>query len=101
MARDVTAQKQLERDRERLIEELREALRRVTQLEGLLPVCAGCRSVRDDADGWMSIEKYVAAHTPVEFTHVICPDCMERLYPEFSDPPGPSTPPHNGVWRPR
>lgn len=83
VARDVTVQKELEDERERLIDELQDALRRVTQLEGLLPICASCHSVRDDAGAWNTLEEYVESHTPVEFTHSICPNCSSRLYPEL------------------
>jgi PAS domain-containing protein len=83
VARDVTAHKELEDERERLIDELQDALRRVTQLEGLLPICASCHSVRDDAGAWNTLEDYVESRTPVEFTHAICPDCSARLYPEL------------------
>jgi PAS domain-containing protein len=86
VGRDITLQKRLEDEREQLIDELRDAVRRVTQLEGLLPVCAACRNVNDGTGGWTSMEKYIAAHTPLEFTHGICPDCMTRLYPEILDP---------------
>ena len=82
VARDVTAQKNLEDERERLIDDLQEALRKVTTLEGLLPICAHCRNVRDDRGYWSRIEDYIGSRTPLEFTHAICPDCMGRLYPE-------------------
>jgi hypothetical protein len=65
-------------------------VRRETQLEGLLPICANCHSVRDDQGGWTSIEHYIASHTPVEFTHGICPGCMTRLYPELAEMPVPA-----------
>jgi hypothetical protein len=99
--RDVTAEKDLEHERERLIVELREALERVTQLEGLLPICSGCRSVHDEQGRWTSMEKYLAAHTPVAFTHGICPDCVARLYPEVLDAAATATTPHNEPWRHR
>lgn len=93
IARDVTAQKNLEDERERLVDELQEALRRVTRLEGLLPICAHCRNVRDDRGYWSRIEDYFSSRTPVEFTHAICPDCMGRLYPEVGAAAHGSLPP--------
>jgi PAS domain-containing protein len=98
VVRDVTAQKNLEQERERLIAELREALERVTQLEGLLPICSGCRSVHDDAGTWVPMETYLAAHAPVEFTHEICPACVARLYPELADASTSTSTPHNEAW---
>ena len=82
VARDVTAQKNLEDEREGLIDDLQEALRKVTTLEGMLPICAHCRNVRDDRGYWSRIEEFISSRTPLEFTHAICPDCMGRFYPE-------------------
>ena len=82
-ARDVTIQKELEDERERLIDELQEALRKVSQLEDLLPICASCRKVRDDHGYWGNVEEYFSSRAPVEFTHAICPDCAARLYPDI------------------
>jgi len=96
VARDITLQKALEEERERLIEQLRSAIHKVTRLEGLLPICASCRKVRDDAGYWKGIEDYFGSRAPVEFTHSICPDCSDTLYPELRDgqPAPQSGPPH-------
>ena len=59
------------------------AERTAARLEGLLPICAGCKKIRDDQQAWVAVEEYVAARTPVAFTHGICPDCRARLYPEL------------------
>ena len=83
VARDVTLQKALEDERERLIEELQQALGKVTQLEGMLPICANCRQVRDDGGLWGRIEDYLGSRSSVEFTHAICPDCARGLYPDL------------------
>lgn len=83
VARDVTLYKELEDERERLIDELKDALGKVTQLEGLLPICASCRKVRDDGGYWGNVEEYFGSRAPVEFTHAICPDCAHKLYPSI------------------
>ena len=83
VARDVTFQKELEDERERLIDELQDALHKVVQLEGLLPICASCRRVRDDGGYWGHVEEYFGSRAPVEFTHAICPECQLRLYPSI------------------
>lgn len=83
VARDVTLGKELEDERERLIDELQEALRKVTHLEGLLPICASCRKVRDDGGYWAHVEEYFESRAPVEFTHGICPECARKLYPSI------------------
>ncbi len=68
---------ELERRVEERTRELRESLENVKQLQGLLPICAWCKKVRDDKDYWHEVEHYVAAHTEARFTHGICPACME------------------------
>lgn len=85
VARDVTLQKDLEDERERLIDDLQAALKKVTQLEGLLPICANCRKVRDDGGYWGNVEEYFGSRAPVEFTHAICPDCATALYPSIME----------------
>lgn len=64
------------RERERAREEVQE-------LRGLLPICASCKKIRDDAGYWNQIESYVQAHSAATFTHGICPECMARMYPEL------------------
>jgi len=54
-------------------------------LRGLVPICARCKSIRDDQDNWHPIEYYLIRHPEVEFSHGICPECMKKLYPEFND----------------
>ena len=81
---DITDRKKAEQERERLVGELREALADVKALKGLLPICASCKNIRDDAGYWQQIETYLCDHADVEFTHGICPACLEKLYPEFA-----------------
>jgi len=68
------------------VRELGEALEQVRTLRGILPICASCKMVRNDAGYWQQVEVYVSDHTEAEFSHGICPDCMRRLYPEFHTP---------------
>lgn len=67
----------------RLIDRLEGALREIKQLNGLLPICASCKKIRDDNGGWTQIETYISRHTDAEFTHGICPECAEKLYPDI------------------
>jgi phosphoserine phosphatase RsbU/P len=60
------------------VRELEESLTRVKQLQGLLPICAWCKSIRKDGDYWQSVEAYIADHADVHFTHGICPICLDR-----------------------
>lgn len=71
-----------EKEREKLIGELRHALAEVKTLSGLLPICASCKKIRDDTGYWNQIEEYICRHSDAEFTHGLCPDCAKRLYPQ-------------------
>jgi len=56
-------------------------LSQVNQLNGLLPICALCKKVRDDHNYWHQVESYIGRHTEVTFTHSYCPDCVANLKP--------------------
>lgn len=64
--------------------ELTEALGRVKQLSGLLPICASCKKIRDDRGYWNQLEQYISDHSEVGFSHGICPDCVGSLFPDYS-----------------
>lgn len=65
--------------------ELESALAKVKTLEGLLPICASCKNVRDDSGYWHTVESYVSSRTDASFTHGLCPACVRKLYPEYAD----------------
>ena len=70
-------------EKDRLVTELRDALNHIKRLQGLLPICAACKKIRDYRGYWEEVEQYVQAHSDASFTHSICPDCARRLYPEL------------------
>ena len=72
-----------ERERDRLIIELREALKHIKRLSGLLPLCSHCKQVRDDKGYWNQIDAYLQEHSDVDISHSICPDCAKKYYPEM------------------
>ena len=80
---DITERKRAEEEREKLILELREAVSQVKTLSGLLPVCAGCKKIRDTKGNWEPMESYIRDHSEADFSHSICPECAAKLYPEF------------------
>ena len=77
----------LEKRVEERTRELQEALDGVKQLQGLLPICAWCKKVRDDKDYWHEVEHYVTERTDAQFTHGICPDCLKRNMVAFRGGP--------------
>ena len=64
-------------------ERLERALAEIKTLSGLIPICCNCKKIRDDQGYWQQVETYVKAHTGADFSHGICPNCMEKLYPEY------------------
>jgi len=77
---EITARKRAEEDRESLIQELTKALNEVKTLSGLLPICAGCKKVRDDSGYWNQIEAYITQHSSATFSHSYCPECSVKYF---------------------
>ncbi|HJV23901.1 MAG TPA: hypothetical protein VJ570_14455 [Holophagaceae bacterium] len=72
--------------------ELSDALTRVKQLSGMLPICSCCKKIRDDKGYWNQLENYISTHSEADFTHGICPDCVDTLFPEVGlNRPKPNT----------
>ena len=63
------------------VAELQEALTKVKQLNGLLPICAYCKRIRTDQNYWEQVEHYVAEHSEAQFSHGICPPASTRSAP--------------------
>jgi len=61
------------------VRDLEEAMARVKQLSGLLPICSYCKKVRDDKNYWQQVEAYIGRHSEAQFSHSICPDCYETI----------------------
>ncbi len=80
---DITERKRFEEERETLIKELQAALAQVKTLGGLLPICSSCKKIRDDRGYWNQIEEYIQQHSYADFSHGICPECAEKLYPDI------------------
>jgi len=66
-------------------ERLGKALTEVKTLRGILPICSGCKKIRDEAGYWHQVESYIHDHSEADFTHGICEDCARRIYPNYTD----------------
>jgi PAS domain-containing protein len=53
------------------------------ELKRIVPICANCKKIRNDDQYWHSVEAYFKKHMDLDFSHGLCPDCMQKLYPEF------------------
>jgi DNA-binding response OmpR family regulator len=68
--------KRAEAEKQELIAQLQESLANVRTLKELVPICAGCKKIRDDKGYWNQLEHYLMSHTDVKFSHGLCPDCV-------------------------
>ena len=73
----------LKRQVDRRTAHLREALAEVRRLSGLIPICAHCKKIRDDAGYWQAVEGYISEHSEARFSHGLCPDCVKLDFPDF------------------
>jgi GAF domain-containing protein len=80
LVRQVTALLELRRVSVHLVD----ALNHIKTLQGLLPICAWCKRIRDDEGYWDQVEAYLHKYTGVDFTHSICPECLEKVRPKGS-----------------
>lgn len=74
----------LQRERRAMIRQLQTALDEINTLKGFIPICANCKNIRNDEGYWERVEAYLTKHAHLEFTHSICPQCAEQLYPGFA-----------------
>jgi PAS domain S-box-containing protein len=65
---DITMNKQLQKEKK--------------ILEGLLPICSHCKKIRDKDQDWVILEQYIDDHSSAKFSHGICPDCVDKYYPD-------------------
>ena len=69
---------------EQLVMLLLEDVSELRTLRQLIPICSKCKKIRDDQEYWHHVEEYLTDHLDVDFTHSICPECAEELYPGIS-----------------
>ena len=81
LKKEMDCRKAREQDLRRSNEELQQALREVKVLKGLVPICAGCKKIRNDQGFWQQLEEYLQQHSEAEFSHGLCTPCIKKLYP--------------------
>ena len=62
-------------------EELEQALQEIKVLRGILPICSRCKKIRDEHGQWHSVESYIKGHSEADFSHLICPECLDKHFP--------------------
>jgi len=90
VTREITERKKVEQQQKELIRKLQEALaererllKEIKVLRGLLPICSGCKRIRDEHDRWWPLDAFVRSRTDAEITHTICPDCTKVFYDDL------------------
>jgi len=63
--------------------ELQTAFNEIKRLRGMIPICSSCQNIRDDSGYWHEVAAYISDHSEAEFTHSLCPYCMQKLYPDY------------------
>jgi len=66
-------------------ENLKRAIKEIKKLGELLPICANCKKIRNDNGYWDEVEAFIAERADVKFSHSICPECKEILYPNYAN----------------
>ncbi|MBU1056631.1 MAG: HAMP domain-containing protein [Proteobacteria bacterium] len=77
---EIEQRKLTENEKEKVIEELTTALDEIKVLKGIVPICSGCKKIRDDKGYWNLLESYIEKNSEASFSHGMCPECMERYY---------------------
>jgi PAS domain S-box-containing protein len=83
VANDITDRKQAQEEREKLINELQEAIKEIKTLRGILPLCSYCKKIRDDKGYWEQVDVYIYKHLQADISHSLCPDCAKEHYPDL------------------
>ena len=90
ISRDITSRKRVEQQLNNQNVTLAEALaekerllKEIKVLQSLLPICSGCKRIRDEDGNWWPLDAYVKSHTNTQFTHTMCTDCKGVFYPEL------------------
>ena len=48
--------------------------------QGIIPIRANCKSIRNGTGDWERIESFIQRHSDAVFSHGLCPKCNEALY---------------------
>ncbi len=77
---DITDRKKIEEEQKYLIESLQAALNKIKTLRGIIPICSYCHRIRNGKGVWDKLETYISRHSSAEFSHGICPNCVEKAF---------------------
>ncbi len=64
---------------------IKESIKEIKTLQGLLPICMDCKNIRDDSGYWNKLEHYLSEHSEIELSHGLCDECMEKRCPSTDE----------------
>lgn len=83
LIKEIEIRKNTQKENEKLIGSLKQALEEIKTLQGMLPICSICKRIRDDQGYWDGIESYLSKKSELVFSHCVCPSCAQEHYPAF------------------
>jgi len=81
MKQEIDVRKARERELVEKNRQLEQALKEVKVLRGFFPICVHCKKIRDDQGYWHTIEAYIKTHSEADFSHGLCPGCLDKHFP--------------------
>jgi len=84
-ARDISVRRSMEEEKERIMIDLKTALSEIRTLRGILPLCSFCKKIRNDEGYWEQVDVYIDKHSMADISHGVCPDCLEKHYPDYAE----------------
>ena len=75
--------------RRQLLEELRAEVTLATQNKLMIPICSGCKRIRDEQNQWHPPEIFFRDLLKIQFTHGLCPHCIPKYFPDAAKPGNP------------
>ena len=69
---------QKNKELEEMNQQLAEKNEKIRALQGLVPICANCKKIRDDDGYWQQVDHYLAEHSQADFNLSICPQCAKK-----------------------
>ena len=64
-------------------EKYRKAVQGLDILKKLIPICSFCKKIRDESGDWQLVDRFFQERLSIQFTHSVCPECMEEHYKEY------------------
>jgi len=83
IAINITEKIRIKKERDKVAEELKRAVKEIKTLRGILPLCSYCKKVRDDKGYWQQVDHYIQKHTEADVSHSICPECLKEHFPDM------------------